>query len=521
MALDQRPSPEPGSLATQTKDSEVGLMSAAPIPVIDLFAGPGGLNEGFSRLGEDSGDPRFATVGSFEMETSAVRTLELRGTYRNLLRGGDVPADYYRFIRGEIDWAQLIANPMITSALESAQKHVHQVELGGPHDKSEEQIAQALISANVGAGSPWVLIGGPPCQAYSLAGRSRRANDETFAADKKHFLYREYLRIITTFAPPVFVMENVKGLLSSTTDGDGMFARIKGDLENPGGGLKYSIHSLVVDAAPHDLNPKDFIIRAEQYGIPQRRHRLILLGVLDGYFEDAQVGRLRISDRVTVEQALSGLPQIRSGISRANGDDSGRWAEVREAMARTYGGTTGVHLPASRGAKSMLAGVSPTGEYGTWIRDERLGHVIQHESRSHMVEDLKRYWFAAHQAALLGISPRLSSFPATLQPLHKNAGSASRPFEDRFRVQVASEPATTVVSHISKDGHYYIHPDPSQMRSLTVREAARLQSFPDNYYFWGNRTQQYHQVGNAVPPLLAYKIAEIVSELFRSQRARS
>ena len=133
--------------------------------------------------------------------------------------------------------------------------------------------------------------------------------------------------------------------------------------------------------------------------------------------------------------------------------------------------------------------------------------------------DLCRYMFAATYAAIHGTSPKLDKFPPSLLPQHKNAKDVSEgvraPFMDRFRVQCADGPSTTVVSHIAKDGHYYIHYDPSQCRSLTVREAARLQTFPDNYFFEGNRTQQYTQVGNAVPPLLASKLALVVKDLFR------
>ena len=145
-----------------------------------------------------------------------------------------------------------------------------------------------------------------------------------------------------------------------------------------------------------------------------------------------------------------------------------------------------------------------------WFHDRRLAGVLQHETRSHMRPDLHRYLFAACHAKEHKFSPKLTDFPPRLLPDHGNVDDEHIPFADRFRVQLAEQPSTTVVAHIAKDGHYYIHPDPSQCRSLTVREAARLQTFPDNYFFEGNRTEQYTQIGNAVPPWLAKQIADVV-----------
>ena len=149
------------------------------------------------------------------------------------------------------------------------------------------------------------------------------------------------------------------------------------------------------------------------------------------------------------------------------------------------------------------------------IYDPAMPVLDGHESRSHMPSDLRRYAFAASFAAVTGKSPKLSDFPASLLPNHANVeqGREGKMFSDRFRVQLPNQPSTTVTSHISKDGHYFIHYDPKQCRSLTVREAARLQTFPDNYHFEGPRTAQYHQVGNAVPPYLARQIADIIADV--------
>jgi DNA (cytosine-5)-methyltransferase 1 len=494
------------------------------IPVVDIFAGPGGLNEGFSSvLDPATNKPIFKTAVSIEMEQSAVMTLTLRAAYRQLLHSIDgLPPAYRDFLDGRKSLAELREDTRFASAYEEAQKEVRQFELSEQSRAESDKIIEEALGTN---NAKWVLIGGPPCQAYSLAGRSRRTNDLEFENDHKHFLYREYLHIIRRFKPAIYVMENVKGLLSATNGGSKMFELIRGDLTSPADGLEYTLHSMVVEAGPDGPGAQDFVIRAESFGIPQKRHRVIIVGVRS----DLDLGAPAIlakSEPVTVADAIGNLPKVRSSISRTADPKGQLWTNVRRAIREIGKGILPEAIPAALNVKletasqshpaapgdSILSNLSAK-TYHEWISDHAGSATLQHEARGHMIQDLERYYLLSALAQSATDSPKVRQLPRGYWPNHKNVEFASMPFEDRFRVQVWNKPSTTIVSHIAKDGHYYIHPDANQMRSLTVREAARLQTFPDNYVFVGTRTQQYTQVGNAVPPLLAHKIGNAVAEL--------
>ena len=366
---------------------------------------------------------------------------------------------------------------------------------------------------------------------------------ETYEADARHFLYREYLRIIARHRPPVFVMENVKGLLTAKRKEEGIFQRILEDLKNPVDAvygprrngratkLTYRLVSLVVRNGDllgvHD--PEDYLVRSENYGIPQARHRIIILGINTD--DDAHPRLLQPKTVVPIEDVISDLPRLRSGLSREP-DSVEAWRQAlltipesawfsdakitdtqRGEIRRRLGELNG-HL--ARGSEIVQPTRRAVRAHAEWFTDPRLGAICNHCTRLHIRADLHRYFFAATFATVHGRSPLLADFPPQLLPNHKNVAQAltDRKFNDRFRVQMSDRPSTTITSHISKDGHYFIHYDPTQCRSLTVREAACLQTFPDNYFFEGPRTEQYQQVGNAVPPLLAHQIAEIVADLF-------
>lgn len=550
------------------------------IPFVDIFAGPGGLSEGFSRHAEFyNSDIGFESRLAIEKEPVAVETLRLRSFYRQF-DAGAAPNEYYRFLRRQ-DSISILWN---LPEWKAAQEHVWEAELGAV---DEGELHKKISDRLSGAGH-WVLLGGPPCQAYSLMGRSRMtgignalmhtsSDDEAFEelhekhekktlrfeTDSRHILYREYLRIVAVHQPSVFVMENVKGILSAKLPKkiiedhklkhQRVFDQIKEDLADPWVALaddakfdflaskrigephKYKLFSFVqFSEEPSSIRDSDFLIRAEDYGVPQKRHRVILLGVRDDISVTPTI--LQKSDQATVSDAIGDLPALRSGLSRHDMN----FEHWQDTIKRTYSALVGHQDQGSSLSKALVRLTHNAKEYdrgaafipladtlppretplSRWLTDLRLDGILQHESRTHMASDLVRYLYVSAEAEKAKTSPKLQEWPVALLPKHRNVEidevtgkTTTGGFDDRFKVQSWSFPSSTITSHISKDGHFFIHPDPSQCRSLTVREAARLQTFPDNYFFCGNRTQQYHQIGNAVPPFLAVQLARVVAGL--------
>lgn len=513
------------------------------IKVIDIFAGPGGLSEGFAAVADSKGNPVFDVSLSIEKDEQAHATLLLRSFFRQF--ADSVPDDYYRLLRGEIDQDTLFkAFPSEAKRAQASSWHATLGAEGESHETVRRRIDGAL-----GTDTNWVLIGGPPCQAYSIAGRSRNRGKPGYdpAKDERQRLYVEYLQILAEHRPAAFVMENVKGLLSATLKEERVFDRIIEDLRDPAKAINregrggrhtrtggYVIHSLTEDCVLEWPKLRSSVVAAEKYGIPQARHRVILLGIRDD-IAAVKPRTLSRQSAVSLTSVIGRLPRLRAGISPPKLDSPVAWKRSLQSQVESRwvnGGTRKVDsqglsnflreklaelaLPrADRGAEFLEC--DPTTSYAPdWFVDSRMGGVCNHTSRSHMAKDLFRYFYAACYAKHHGRAPTLKQFPTDLLPDHVSVDEAignGGNFCDRFRVQIGSRPATTVVSHISKDGHYYIHPDPLQCRSLTVREAARIQTFPDNYLFCGNRTAQYIQVGNAVPPLLARQIGEIVRDV--------
>ena len=293
------------------------------------------------------------------------------------------------------------------------------------------------------------IIGGPPCQAYSTIGRAN--NKAKKSTDKRIYLYKYYLDFLNRYKPKFFVFENVKGLLSfKDVSGELLFPKIISDFDTVG----YKVNYKIVDAS--------------NFGVPQKRERLFLVG----YRKDLMLNKPFFDclneyteETPTLKELFKDLPSIKAG------EYSKEYScECSSEIVEKY------------------------------IRDED-DILTQHVSRPHNENDLKIYKLVL-KAKKKGTNLRYVDIPRELQT-HSNKTS----FLDRFKALDYDSVCHTVVAHISKDGHYYIHPDLKQNRSITVREAARIQGFPDDFYFENSRTAAFKQIGNAVPPILSQKIA--------------
>lgn len=413
---------------------------------LDLFAGAGGLSEGFARLG-------YKGIAHIESNKLAAETLETRMAY------------YYLKEENKLDIYREYQKTYFLSVKERREKREKFLE------KIPSYIKNSVINCEISYENlPFlfekidkqleinrgrkldVIIGGPPCQAYSVIGRSRTGSNNN--NDKRHYLYKLYVEFLKKYKPKVFVFENVPGIY--TAKNGKIFEDIQEKFDEAG----YNIQSF-------DFNSFDF-------GVPQNRKRVIIMGLKKGLkVKDFKYPKNK-GNIYKVEDFFSDLPSIKSG--------------------ETY--------------KDFIYKNTPTEALlYTKIRDEE-DLLTHHISRPNNDRDLNIYRIAVELWNKKDERLKYSDLPDELIT-HKNTKS----FLDRFKVVAGDlNYSQTIVAHIAKDGHYYIHPNMEENRSLSIREAARLQSFPDNYFFEGSRTSNFTQIGNAVPPLMAEYIAEWVKE---------
>lgn len=413
---------------------------------LDLFAGAGGLSEGFIQAG-------FEPVAHVEMDPAAAYTLKTRMGYHHLRQAGDLAPyiDYLEQKSSRAEFYAKIPKKVIESVIHS---EIGDSTISGIFDRIDAQLGHRKLD---------LIVGGPPCQAYSIVGRSRSPNG--MVGDKRNYLFLYYGEFLKRYQPRYFVFENVTGLLSAK-DKDGIL---------------YLDKMLAVFKAAGYIAKLE-TLKAEEHGVPQMRTRVILVGKLTRNDFDYPMPA-RIPDLTKPRYAwdfLHDFPFLKanSGNPSACVLKPNLWLKVDDQ-----------------------------------IRDDEVP-VTHFWSRPQTEQDLEIYRRVVEHWNEYEGRLQYGDLPAHLRS-HKN----STDFTDRFKVVAKLKPSHTIVAHIARDGHYYIHPDKKQNRSLTPREAARIQTFPDNYHFESmlgtpSRTPAYRQIGNAVPVMLAKKIAERLMEVW-------
>lgn len=411
---------------------------------LDLFAGAGGLSEGFIRAG-------FMPVAHIDADKAACYTLKTRMAYKELLKSGREDI-YIEYLSGKINRAEFykaVPEKILDTVIHES---ISIESISSIFEKIDSLINNSHLD---------LIIGGPPCQAYSVIGRSRDKNK--MIGDSRNYLYKLYAMFLEKYQPKYFVFENVMGLLSAKDiNGVSYFEKMRWLFKEKGYSVEYST------------------INASDYGVLQNRRRIILIGKRgnhEGFYPEI----VKDSINADVSEIFCDLPQICAG-----------------------------------GGFSYLMGTLPYNGnylYNTGIKRFDQESVSLHWARPHTERDLEIYRIAVQ---LWNNKKRRLNYNDV--PEHLQTQKNKESFLDRFKVVAGNMPhCQTVVAHISKDGHYFIHPDIKQNRSLTPREAARLQTFPDDYYFESvsgepGRTAAYKQIGNAVPVLLAEKIAKALQE---------
>jgi DNA (cytosine-5)-methyltransferase 1 len=411
---------------------------------IDLFAGAGGLSEGFIREG-------FTPIAHVEMDEAACYSLKTRVAY-HYLKAENKYEKYVSYLKG--DTARKALYELIPDELLNS---VINLPIGAEYNEIiHKAIGRQLENRDVD-----LIIGGPPCQAYSLVGRARSANG--MEGDPRNLLYRQYAKYLEKYQPKMFVFENVIGLKSAKK---GLYLK--------------SMEELFLKKG---YKMELFTVEANQFGVLQNRKRIIIIGWKNDFVPNIpDLEKIDLSASYNVNTVFNDLPPLQSG----EGDDK----------YQNYYKKPGKYL------------------VNTHIRNG-INVLTQHITRPHTTQDKEIYRIAVNKWNNDKQRLDYNDLPERLKT-HNNRHS----FIDRFKVVAGDlSYSQTVVAHIAKDGHYYIHPDINQNRSISVREAARLQSFPDDYYFEGvreiaNRTAAFKQIGNAVPPLMGSAIAKEIKSIF-------